>query len=808
MWIRDIRFALRLLREGWGFSFVVIAILALCIGVNSVVLSVVNAAMLRPLPYSDSDHLVHVVTIFPKKSAPLDIAVDGTTWQLLHSEVPSLETAAYGIGFSGGVNVVVNNTAVFARQGRVSSGFFAVLGVEPLIGREFTNEDDSLGGAVTVVLSYPFWVKHFAADPHILGKSILLLGSPYVVVGVMPRGFEWAGDADLWTPLRPSTTGEGLGTNYGVIGRIRAGASLQEVELQTRRVTDEIRHRRLWVGSNADARLQLVPLQQAVTEDLRPPLRILWIAVTGIFLLGCVNIGGMLIARVSGRSTEFATRLALGATPFRIVVQVLLESIILGLIGGIVGLALAYAGLSALRDLGKNAFPFLQFVDLDGTVMAVTFFLMLFASVASGALPAWQAAHSDQRLNLGGSRTTAGRRRYISLGTMVATQVALAIALLTAATLLLRTFLFLWNLPAGFDPHDVVIGQFSLQDARYDSTRSVTQLFDSVIARLHQTPGIEAAACALALPYEQALNGGFVLPGETESHLTNETYITQEYFATLRIPLLEGRSFTMSDGPYTPPVVIVNQTFASRYLKGRGALGTEIRMGGLRRQIIGVVGNFVGGRPGWGNFGPIGDFPTVFIPASQVDSESLTLIHVWFSPSWIVRGRLSAHEIAQHLTYAVKSIDPLLPPPKLRSFHDLKARALDEQSLLASLVDVLAGLAVLLAVLGIYGLAANLATERTRELAIRIALGATPGRTAWTALAPGLRWVGLGAVGGAALTFSFGKLLGGFLWGIRAGDPLSLLVVASCFLAAAGVSILIPTVRILRIHPADTLRVQ
>jgi len=808
MWTHDIRFAVRLLRQNWGFSAIVILILALCIGANSAVLSIVNAALVRPLPYPDPKQLQHVVTVSPSNPSPVETTVDGTTWQLVRDHVPALQVAVYGSGPSSGVNVVVKNTGIFTRQGRVSSGFFGVLGIRPFIGREFSPEEDRANGPNAVILSHRLWLKYFGGDPRVLGTSILVVGASYTVVGVMPEQFEWGGDDDLWTPLRPSTTGEGQGTNYGIIARLRPGATLEQGKVQMATATEEARRRSLSLGSELRVRLELVPLQQAVTETVRRPLRILWLAVAGIFLLGCVNIGGMLVARVSGRSNEFSTRLALGATPQRIIVQVLLESIVLSLIGGVVGLGLGYLALSALRDLGRDAFPFLQFVDLDRSVVAATFFLMLLASVAFGLLPAWHAARSDQRFAQGGSRTVAGRGRHFSLGATVATQVTLAIALLMAATLLLRTFVFLWNLPAGFDSSGVLTGQFSLQDAHYGSTLTVTQLFDRVFAHLHETPGIEAVACALTLPYEQALNSGFRLPGEAQPNLTDETYVTPEYFDTLRIPVLEGRSFSASDGPDTPPVVIVNRAFADRYLKRQGLQGADITMGGVSRQVIGVVGNTAGGRPGWGNFAPIGDFPIVYIPARQIDSESMVLVHVWFSPSWIVRSRLPEHEVVQRLTDAIRSVDPLLPPPKFRSFRDLKVLALGEQRLLASLVDVLAGLAILLAALGIYGLATNLVLERTRELGIRIALGSTASRAAWTALTPGIRWVSLGAAAGSVITFSFERLLRSFLWGIRLNDPLTLLVVGLGFLAVTAISSLIPAVRVLRIHPADTLRAQ
>ncbi len=809
MWIRDIRHALRLLRKSWAFSCVTILILALCIGANSAVLSIVDAAMVKSLPYPHAARLVHLVRIFPNDPNPFESSVDGTTWQLVRHHIPALQTAVYGGGFSGGVNMVVRGTGIFVRQGRVSAGFFRVLGVPPFIGRGFSGEEDRAGGPNAVVLSYRLWRNYFSGNPHVLGHSILLRGAPYTVVGVMPQRFEWGANADLWTPLRPSTTGEGGGSNYGVIARLRQGATLQEAKTQLAQVTAEMRRRQ--GASNrhpSRMRLGIVPLQQVVTQNLTQPLRILWIAVAGIFLLGCVNIGGMLLARDSGRTSEFSTRLALGATPSRILRQLLLESLVLGLFGGAAGLGVGYAALGALRNLGHRAFPFLQYVSLDWSVVGATFLLTLIAAFAFGLLPAWHAARSDPRLTRTGSRTIAGRNRHLSLGVMVSTQVTVAIALLVAAVLLLRTFLFLWNFRPGFNPHHVVTAQFSLQDARYDTAKKVNRLFDTVLGQLRRTPGIQDAAVALTLPYQRALNAGFRMPGQTGFHMINEKYVTPEYFAALRIPMLRGRAFTRSDGSHARPVVIVNQAFAAHFFPHGGALGADISMGGAGRAIVGVAGNVVGGKTGLGNSGPVGDFPLAYIPAAQTDSGSMRLLHTWFSPSWVVRSLLPVRESARQLTDAVQSADPLLPPPEIRSFRELKTAALDQQRLLALLVDALAGLALVLAALGIYGLIANLVSERTRELGIRIALGSTTARAAWTALAPGLRWVAFGAAAGVLATYGLDSILKSFLWGVRTGDPLTLALVVLGFLIATAISSLIPAIRILKIHPAETLRAE
>ena len=360
--MQDLKLAIRLMTRNWGLSLAVIAILGLCIGANTAVLSVVNAAIMRPLPYVSPGRLFNVVTIFPRDTDAFQTSVDGLTWELVRDRVPVLDVAVYGGSFGGGVNMGVNGNGVLVEQGRVSAGFFRVLGSAPMIGREFSPDEDRPGGPGAVVLSHALWLKYFGGDPNVVGRSILLRGEPHAVIGVMPEDFRWLSDTELWTTLRPSRTGEGGGSNYGMIARLRPGASPEQAEEQLALLTEEVRREGSY-GRNSGVRISIVPLQKGVTQDLRQPLKILWTAVTAVFLLGCVNVAGMLLASSSGRAGEMATRLALGASQSRIVRQLLLESAVICLIGGAVGLLMGRSALGTLRALGKNTFPFLKTVD-------------------------------------------------------------------------------------------------------------------------------------------------------------------------------------------------------------------------------------------------------------------------------------------------------------------------------------------------------------------------------------------------------------------------------------------------------------
>jgi predicted permease len=801
--MHDIRYAFRLIRQNWAFSLTVIAILALCIGANTAVLSVVNAAMVRPLPYPDPDRLGAVGAVFPRGENPFENSVDGTSWELVRDRVPSLDVAVYGGGFGNGVNLGMNGRGAFVHQARVSAGFFRVLGIAPLIGREFSSAEDRQGGSPVVILSHSVWTKYFGQDRDIIGRGIYLRGEPYTVIGVMPAGFRFDEDADLWTPLKPSKTGEGGGSNYGMIARLRPGTNWEQARSQMALLTDDVRR----LGSmGKTVQLGLAGIQQAMTQDLRKPLMILWAAVAAVFVLGCVNIGGMLLARSSGRVGEIATRLALGAPLSRIVRQLLTESILLGLIGGAAGVATGWAGLAALRALGAESFSFLKQVDFDWRVLAATLVLTLIAGIGFGLVPAWQASRVDLRSAQTGSRTVAGRKRFVSLGTLVGGQVALTVPLLIGAGLLLHTFLYLWNMNSGFDPNHVLTARFSLQDSRYATSQKVNQLFDTVLERLRETPGIESAAASLTLPYQRALNQGMRLPGMADSKVTNSVYITPEFFTTFRIPLLQGRVFTAGDVATSGAVAVVNQAFANFYVKDQGVLGMVMRLGGKSIQIVGVVGDGQEKRAGWGAFGPIALVPTVYTPAAQTSDGAFQAMHTWFPSNWVVRSSMPDRQVVAAIENAVHSVDPMLPMADFRSINDLKAESLTFQKFLAALVNALAVLAALLTTLGIYGLIANLVSERTKELGIRLALGSTTGQAVGIALRPALKWVMAGVIVGIAASLGLERFLISYLWGVKPSDPVTMFAVAAGLLLATALASLAPASRIARLNPADTLR--
>lgn len=799
--MHDLKYALRLIRQNWAFSLTVILILALCIGANTAVLAVANSAMLRPLPYPEPDRLGEVAAIFRHEGASeTNNSQDGRTWEAVRDGVPSLDAAVFSDWITG-VNLGVNGDGIYVKQQRVSTGFFRVLGVSPMIGREFTPAEDRSGGAPAVILSHALWNKYFHGDTTIIGREVLLRGEPYNVVGVMPAGFRSDTKVDLWTPIRPSRTGEGGGSNYGIMARLRPGASWQQASAQLAVLVPNLKKDGSY-RKDADVKLDVISLQEGMTSDLRKPLKLLWAAVGLVFLLGCVNIGGMLLARASGRIGEIATRLALGAQFSRIVRQLLIESTTLGLLGGVAGIAVGWGALAGLKAFGAFTFPFLETVAPDWRVLAGTILLTLLAGILFGLAPAWQATRVDLRSAQSGTRTVAGRKRFLSLGALAGGQVALTVPLLFSAGLLLRTLLFLWNMNPGFDPDHVLSARFSMQDVRYSTSVKMNQFYTKVLTRLHETPGIEAAAVSLTLPYERGLNIGVKLPGTERSVTTNMTYVSPEFFTALRIPILRGRAFSALDSAASTKVVIVNQAFVKRYFKNGDILGQPLSAG----IVVGIAGNVLEARAGWGNFGPLGQVPMVYVPATQAADKMLATIHTWFSPKWIVRSSLDSSRLSKAIEDATRSVDPLLPMAEFQSIRDLKADALTFQRFVAALTGTIAALAMVLSAMGIYGLVSNLVIERTKELGIRMALGSSVSSAVKIALQPGLIWVLSGFAVGMAAALGLERFLKSFLWGVQPADPLTLAGVGLMLLVATVLASLVPASRIVRLNPADTLR--
>ena len=807
----DIRYAFRMLRRTPAFTIAAIGTLAIVIGANTAVLGVVDHVLLRQLPFPDPDRLALIGT---NRQSPTESDsgtwVDGAMWEAVRDRVTVADRAVFVSG-SGGVNFNTGSTAVLVKQQRVGAGFFRVLGVAPLHGREFAPEEDVKGGPRLAVIAFTLWQTAFGGDASIVGRSISLRGEQYSVVGVMPQEFRGTDDVDVWTPLQPSKTGEGGGTNYQAVVRLAPGATWDQLNRELRLISSrELMASMGRMPQQDDQWLSAEAMQAALSAGDRQPLIMLTAAVGMVLIIACVNIAALLLARGASRQKELATRMALGSGRVAVIRQLMVEALVIALVGGAIGLVVGVLGLEGLKQLTGDTFEGWKSAAVDGRVIALIVGLSALTGVLFGLVPAWQASRIDVQRGLadGGSRSIAGGSRHWLRRGLVVAQVALGVVLLVCAGLLIRTFAKLDQLDPGFEINGLTTASASLQDARYETAERVNHLFDESLARMANMPGVESAAVSLELPYERLLNMGVRFVDQEQGRTVNVAYVTANFAKTLRIPLKRGRDLASTDRAGTMPVVLVNETFARLVSKGRDPIGRKLRLSGVEREIVGVIGDvkaktsfvLAGMTPG-----PITSPPEVFVPAAQLSDAFFLLVHQWFRPVWSVRASAGV-DIARAVRETVTSVDPLLPVATEQTMAEVKAAALGQQRLLMTLVALVAGAALLLAAMGLHGLIAHSVNERTREFGIRLALGATVSQTVRSVAWSGLMLAVIGAaIGGVASIYAV-RLVTTFLWGVEPSDPVTYAGAMLFLIIIAAISSTLPAMKLLRLNPAKTLR--
>ncbi len=798
---QNLKFSLRQFGRNPGFTATVIFTLALAIGANTAIFSLVNALMLKSLPYAHPERMGTIFTRVSGAQASDERSVlDGAQWELLRDNVPSLISAVSGWQVSG-VNLKAGERIQYLHDARVSAHYFDVLAIHPVAGRNFTEAEDRPHGPKAAILSYGLWRTTFAGDRNLIGQTIFLKGEPYTVIGVLPQGATTPLNADVYTPLQPSREGEGQGHNYWVITRLREGATWQQADAEINRA---------WAASTASFQKEKpgvrvsfysVPLQKGETTGLRPKALTLMLAAGFILLIACANLAGLTLVRVARRTPEMATRLALGASRWQIQKQLWVENLLLALAGGLAGVGVGYAALHGLLMLLPENFLPVSSVALDNRVLAFTLLVSLATSVLFGMLPAFTLRKLELRSSI---RTVAGGSRLGLRQALIASEVALTVVLLAASGLLIRTLVHLETLPPGFDPQGVMTAKASLDDARYRDPAAFRKLMDESTAAMRQIPGVQNAAVGLTLPYERPLNDEFTIHDGAEAgqhYGTDVIYVTPGYFDTLRIPLLAGRGFTGSDGPNTQPVVIVNQSFARKFFHGANPVGRTLNKNLV---IVGVVAD-VQISPCFDNPSPLSGEETAYAPAAQVNANLLALVHVWFQPSWIVRTSAPVAGLTAQMQRALASVDPGLPFSGFYSMNDLRAETLATQRVEVALLAVMAALALLLSVVGIFALVASLVTERTREIGIRIALGASLRQAMAQIAGSGMRASALGLALGLLLCMGALRVLRSVLYGVGVYDATTLLAVTLTLAVVTLLAATAPALRIAKIDPARTL---
>lgn len=801
---RNLRLAIRTMTRSPLFSVTFVLTLALCIGLGTAAFSVVDSVLWRPLPYPSPDRLANAALYNPTYGkSPFNVGVDGRAWERVREEGAPFERAVYSDA-SQGVNLTTDEASVFVRQQRVGAGYFRVLGVAPHEGRGFEEAEDVPNGPAVVVLSHGLWTRVFGGAP-VLGETIRLKGEAHSVVGVMPPDFRSGVEADLWTPLRASTTGEGGGTNYAIVVRNPEGMSFEEADARFGGIEPPTSN-----GPDApERRFGLVPLDDARSAAVRLPMLVLLGGMGLMLIVGCANLAGLQIARSLARAREMATRQALGSGTAAMVRQMVIENVLLGVVGGAVGLAVAYFGIQALEGVVRSNFGLWQEIHLDGRALVAAAGITALATLLFGLAPVVQARNSQvHRLLVGGSRVVGegghALRRLLLIG-----QVAMVSVLLFAAGLLVRSYGHLEGLDPGFDAEGVLTVQFSLDDARYAEADAVNRLFDETLDGIRRIPGVASAAVALTLPYERALNTGFRLPGDDTFRLTNVVYVTPGYFETLEIPVLQGRAIDDGDREDAPSVAVVDQAWVDANLDDRGAVGSLIDeglFGGGGTRIVGVVGN-VQQAAGWGdNSQPVWETPTVYVPAAQAGSGFLRQVHVWFVPSWIIRGAGSQTDLASDVREVFGAVDAELPVARISSLEEVMSDAFSRQRMEATFLLMVGAFALLLAGIGLYGIVAHEVLERRTELGLRMALGATPGRAVWAVGVGGVRLTFIGLVVGGIVAVWVAKVMERLIWGVAPYDPATLGFLVVVLAVLAGVASFVPAARVSRMDPARVLR--
>ena len=796
--MNDLRYALRTLAKSPGFTAVAVVTLALGIGPNTAIFSLVYGVLLKPLPYPESDRLVGLAETYQGNRSELDVTYDEFRFLADHNPVFERLAVSTDVGFS----VFTGDIAERVNGLRVSKDFFATLGVRPALGRDFLAEEDQMGGASVAILSQGYWMRRFGGDPGVVGRAITLDGRPTTIVGVMPASFRWLSPVEVWSTMGQVARSIGGGENLHFVGRLTPGASFDQAHARMQPVMAGFRQE-FKPRLPPDAGEQLFPLRQLVVGTVATPVWVLFGAIALVLLIACANLANLLLARAAARGRELAVRLALGASRARLVRQMLTESVLLALAGGAVGLILADGALRALLSLRPDNLTPPTEIHLDHWALLFTGVTSLCVGIVFGLVPAWQATTADPQVGLKEStgRATTGTGTGRLRGALVVSESALSLVLLVGAGLLLRTVANLTRTDAGFDPRRVIAAEIWLTGSRYDSTAAMAAFYDRLRARLEASPGIRSAAVIEAgIPLVRGGNLAVAVDGAYPGP-TNYRTVTPRYFETMAIPLRRGRDFVAGDVQTAEPVAIVSASFAERYLGGDG-LGRMVTVGGRSaapRRVVGVVGDtkqFVGA--------PV--TPTAYVPSAQTPAGLTRIFNSWFPIHVVVRTAGGPAALKEFVARTIRATDAQVPLGRVRTMEEILSASLAFHRFLMLLLVAFAGLAVALAAVGIYGVMSYLVTQSTREIGVRIALGAQPRQVLGVVIGRGMLMAGSGAAVGLAGALALTRLLAHQLYDVQPTDALTFGAVTALLLLVALVACFLPARRATKVDPMVALR--
>ena len=818
IFLQNVRYGLRSLAKSPGFAAVAILTLALGIGANTAIFSVINSVLLQPLSYPNSDRLVELELTSKEGNGDVTSIPKFNVWRDQTQVFDSV--AAYD--FSGpGVNLTGGDRPEQLKGIHASSDYFRVFGAPIVLGRAYTAEEDRPGGPAVTVISNGLWRSRFGGDPGVIGRTIDLGGDPYVVIGVLGSTFTSDPKSDIWLPLKPDPNSVDQGHYLRATARLKPGVTLAQAQAAMKMAAEQFKRKFpnspvMGPGESFSA----IPLRDSVVGDVRRGLLLLFGAVGFVLLIACANVANLLLARATIRKREIAIRSALGAGRARIIWQLLTESLLLSFAGGVLGLVLGYLGVRALLSINPGDIPRIgengTGVALDWRVLAFTFVAAILTGVLFGLVPAFSASRSDLSITLreSGSRTGSGLRHNKARSILVITEMALALILLVGAALLIRTFGALRGVNPGFDPKNVLTLDMSLTGSRFEKAAGVDQLERDGRRRVESLPGVTASGLTCCLPLE----GGFGLPFNIEGQAPIDgpytgqagwLTISPRYFDVFRIPLVKGRAFTDQDNGAGSRVVVINEAMAKKFWPKNDALGALITIGkGVGpefeespRQIVGIVGDVRQNALSQQQLDPI-----MYVPIAQMNDGVMALNNRIAPLVWIVRTKLQPFSLSTDIQRELREASGGLPVAHIRNMQQVVSESTARNDFYMTVLTIFAGVALLLAAIGVYGLMAYSVQQRTQEIGVRMALGASPQQVRWMVVSQGMQLALVGVIIGVGSALGLTRLMSSLLYGVKPWDPATIVLVAALLSGVTFLATYLPARRASCVSPMVALR--
>ena len=800
------RDALRALRFAWkrrSFSALVILCMALGVGVNSAIFSVIDTALLRPLPYEDADRLVIFLDVHSGPGEePEEMNVSPPNflaWREQSRSFSQIETM-----FSDFFNLTLDGQPERIKGAAVTHGLFPMLGARPVLGRQFLPEEDRPGGAKAVILGHDLWRNHLGASPEVLGRPLTLNGEIYTVVGVMEPGFQFLADADLWVPLAmdPAAPFQAASHYLFVAGRLEPESSLEQARQEMATIAGRLAAER--PDTNTGWTVKVNPLREQLVGDLRRPLMVLLAAVGSVLLIACANVSNLLLTRSIEQSGELAIRSALGASRRFLIRQMMVESVVLSLLGGAVGLALAWATLRVLPRIAPGDVALLRHLAIDGRVLGFTFLISLLAGILPVLVPAFRASRPElhSMLKAGSKRASGGPQSRRILDGLVVAEIAVAIILLIGAGLMIKSFNRLYATDPGFDPENVLTMQVSLPDWKYGEPAQRIAFWRDALAEIRAIPGVVVAGATHVLPVNEiAWTTPFIVEsrmpttaGETE--VANFRRVTPGFFEAMGIPLVQGRLFTAEDDESRSAVAIISREMARRYWPDGNPIGQRIQR--VRKAadnpwitVVGVVGDV--------QDAGLGTLPevTFYTPYPQNTYNNMNLV---------VRTSVEPLSLVSGVRQAIQRVDRDQPVAEVTTMDEWIANSVSKRRFSTFMLSLFAGLGLLLAIVGIYGVLSYSVSQRRQEMGVRLALGADGRNLVLLVLRHGLTLTAVGLALGIAVALMLTRLIAGLLFDVQPTDPVTFAGITAGLLLVALAASYVPARRASRVDPIVSLK--